>query len=77
MPGCARITGSLHVNIQMAVLIEILKDLSSDICWCSCKILSTKDHTVDVITHDEYADLFSCKGDSIKESWYCILNALI
>ena len=73
----AHIYGSLYMTIHTSVLIEILKALSSDICWCSCKILSTKDHTVDVIKHDEYAALFSCKGDSIKEYWYCILNALI
>ena len=77
MPGCACIAGSLHVTIQTAVLVETVKALSSDLRWCSCNIISTQDHTVAVITHDESAAAFSWKGESLEEYWDCILNALI
>ena len=77
MAGCARISESLHMTIQTAVLVETLKSLSSDLHWCSCKIFSTQDHTVAAITHDESAAVFSWKGESLEEYWDCILNALI
>ena len=59
MPGCARIAGSLHMTIHTEVLIEILKALSIDLRWCSCKIFSTQDHTVAFITHDGSTAVFS------------------
>ena len=65
MPGCARITGSLHMTIHMKVLIETLKALSSDLCWCSWNIFSTQDNTVVVITHEKSDDAFSWKGESL------------
>ena len=77
MPGCALITGYLHMTIHTAVLIETLKALSSDLHWCSCNIFSTQEHTVAAIMHVEYAAVFSCKGESLEEYWDCILNALI
>ena len=77
MPGWAYITVSLHITTQTAVSIETLKDLISDLCWCSYKIFSTHDHTVAVIVHDESAAVFSWKGKSFEEYWDCILNALI
>ena len=77
MPGCDRITVSLHMNIHMVVFIETLKALSSDLCVCSCKLSSNQDHSVAVINHDESAAVFSWKGESIEEYWDCILNALI
>ena len=77
MPGCTRISGSLNMTIHMAVLIETLKDLSSDLLWCSCRFFSNQEHTVAVITHAESAAVFSWKGESIKDYWDCILNALI
>ena len=61
----------------MAVLIETLKNLISDLCRCSCKIFSTQDHAVAAITHDEPGALFYWKGESLEEYWDCILNALI
>ena len=67
MPDCAHIPGYLHMTIHMAVLIENLKDLSSDLLWLSCNIFSTQDNTVAVITHDESASVFFCKGESIEE----------
>ena len=77
IPGWACISESLHMNIQTAVLIETLKSLISDLRWCSCNIFSTQYHTVDFITHDEYAAVFSWKGESIQEYWDCILNDLV
>ena len=61
----------------MSVLVETLKALSSDLRWWFCNIFSTRDHNVAVINHDESADVFSYKGESLKEYWYSILNALI
>ena len=77
MPNLARITAYIHMTIHLAVLIETLKNLSSDLRWCSCNIFSTHKHTVDVNTHDESAALISWKGESLEEYWECILNALI
>ena len=65
------------MTTRETVFIETLKALSSDLRWQSCNILSTQDHTVAVITHDESAAVFSFKGDSLEEYWRCILNALI
>ena len=77
MPGCAHIAGSLHMTTQTTVLTETLKALRSDLCWCSYNIFSTQYHTVDVITHDESAAVFSWKVESLKDYWGCILNTLI
>ena len=67
MPGCARIARSFHMTIHTEVLIETLKALVSDLCWCSCNIFFTHEHTMAAITHDEYAAVFSWKGESIEE----------
>ena len=67
MPGCACIAGSLHMTIQTEVLIETLNALVGDLSWCSCNILYTHEHTVDVITHDEYSAVFSWKVESLEE----------
>ena len=66
MPSCARISGSLHMTTQTAVLIETLKALSSDLRWCSWNILSAQYHTVFVINHDSYVSVFSWKGESLE-----------
>ena len=58
MPSCARISGYLHMTIQTELLIENLKALSSDLCWCYFNILSTQYHRVAFITHDESAAVF-------------------
>ena len=65
------------MTVQTTVLVETLKTLSSDLCWCSCNILSTQYHTVGSITHNESAAVFSWKGESLKEYWYLIMNTLI
>ena len=77
MSGCAHIYGSLHMTIHTAVLIDNLKDLSSDLLWLSCNIFSTQEHTVAIITHDEYASVFSWKGESLEDKCDGILNHLI
>jgi adenosylhomocysteinase len=72
----ARISGSLHMTIQTAVLIETLKDLGADIRWCSCNIFSTQDHAAAAIARDESAAVFAWKGESLEEYWECTLNAV-
>ena len=65
MTFCARIDGSIHMTTHTLVLIETLKDFSSDLCWCSSKMFYTQDHTVAVITHDESSAVIYWKGESI------------
>ena len=72
----ARISGSLHMTIQTAVLIETLKELGGSIRWCSCNIFSTQDHAAAAIARDESAAVFAWKGESLEEYWECTLNAL-
>jgi adenosylhomocysteinase len=72
----ARISGSLHMTIQTAVLIETLKELGGDMRWCSCNIFSTQDHAAAAIARDESAAVFAWKGESLEEYWECTLNAL-
>jgi adenosylhomocysteinase len=74
--GSARISGSLHMTIQTAVLIETLKELGGDMRWCSCNIFSTQDHAAAAIARDESAAVFAWKGESLEEYWECTLNAL-
>ena len=77
MPGCARISGSLHMNIQTSVLIGSLQALISDLCWCSCNIFSTQDHILDSIMGDKSAAVFPWKGEFLWKYWDCIMNALM
>lgn len=72
----ARVSGSLHMTIQTAVLIETLKSLGADIRWCSCNIFSTQDHAAAAIARDESAAVFAWKGESLEEYWECTLNAV-
>jgi adenosylhomocysteinase len=65
----ARISGSLHMTIQTAVLIETLKELGGDIRWCSCNIFSTQDHAAAAIARDESAAVFAWKGTSHLLLW--------
>merc|ERR1719253_263542 len=71
----ARITGSLHMTIQTAVLIETLKELGATVRWCSCNIFSTQDHAAAAIARDESAAVFAWKGETLEEYWECTLNA--
>ena len=61
----ARISGSLHMTIQTAVLIETLHKLGADVRWCSCNIYSTQDHAAAAIVQAGSARVFAWKGESI------------
>jgi adenosylhomocysteinase len=64
----ARITGSLHMTIQTAVLIETLKALGADVRWASCNIFSTQDHAAAAIAATG-TPVFATKGESLEEYW--------
>ncbi len=64
----ARITGSLHMTIQTAVLIETLKDLGADVRWASCNIYSTQDHAAAAIAAGG-TPVFAIKGETLTEYW--------
>ncbi len=64
----ARITGSLHMTIQTAVLIETLKALGADVRWASCNIFSTQDHAAAAIAASG-TPVFAYKGESLEEYW--------
>ena len=64
----ARITGSLHMTIQTAVLIETLQALGGDVRWASCNIFSTQDHAAAAIAAKNIA-VFAVKGESLEEYW--------
>lgn len=71
----ARITGSLHMTIQTAVLIETLKELGADVRWASCNIFSTQDHAAAAIAAAGIP-VFAWKGESLEEYWWCTNMAL-
>jgi adenosylhomocysteinase len=73
----ARITGSLHMTIQTAVLIETLHALGAQVRWCSCNIFSTQDHAAAAIARDGTAAVFAWKGETLEEYWECTLNAVV
>jgi adenosylhomocysteinase len=64
----ARISGSLHMTIQTAVLIETLKSLGADVRWASCNIFSTQDHAAAAIAASG-TPVFAIKGESLKDYW--------
>lgn len=71
----ARITGSLHMTIQTAVLIETLVELGADVRWASCNIFSTQDHAAAAIA-ERGIPVFAWKGESLEEYWWCTARAL-
>jgi adenosylhomocysteinase len=71
----ARITGSLHMTIQTAVLIETLHELGADVRWASCNIFSTQDHAAAAIAAAGIP-VFAWKGESLEEYWWCTAQAL-
>ena len=71
----ARITGSLHMTIQTAVLIETLTELGADVRWASCNIFSTQDHAAAAIAVTG-VPVFAWKGESLEEYWWCTNQAL-
>lgn len=70
-----RITGSLHMTIQTAVLIETLVDLGADVRWSSCNIFSTQDHAAAAIAKTG-VPVFAWKGETLDEFWWCTAQAM-
>ncbi len=70
-----RVTGSLHMTIQTAVLIETLVDLGADVRWASCNIFSTQDHAAAAIAAAG-VPVFAWKGETLEEYWDCTYKAL-
>jgi len=70
-----RITGSLHMTIQTAVLIETLTDLGASVRWASCNIFSTQDHAAAAIAKRGIA-VFAWKGESLEDYWRCTYRAI-
>src|SRR6201989_2377748 len=70
-----RVTGSLHMTIQTAVLIETLTDLGASVRWASCNIFSTQDHAAAAIAKAGIA-VFAWKGETLEEYWWCTYKAL-
>src|SRR5450432_1242019 len=70
-----RVTGSLHMTIQTAVLIETLVDLGATVRWASCNIFSTQDHAAAAIAAAG-VPVFAWKGESLEEYWWCTYEAL-
>ncbi len=71
----ARISGSLHMTIQTAVLIETLVELGADVRWASCNIFSTQDHAAAAIAKAG-VPVFAWKGETLEEYWWCTAQAL-
>ncbi len=70
-----RISGSLHMTIQTAVLIETLTALGANVRWASCNIFSTQDHAAAAIA-EAGIPVFAWKGETLEEYWWCTLQAL-
>ena len=70
-----RITGSLHMTIQTAVLIETLRDLGASVRWASCNIFSTQDHAAAAIAKAG-VPVFAWKGETLEEYWWCTNQAI-
>ena len=71
----ARITGSLHMTVQTAVLIETLTELGADVRWASCNIFSTQDEAAAAIAKTG-VPVFAWKGETLDEYWWCTAQAL-
>jgi adenosylhomocysteinase len=80
----ARITGSLHMTVQTAVLIETLTALGAQVRWCSCNIFSTQDHAAAAVAvgpdgtveEPRGVPVFAWKGETLEEYWWCTDRAL-
>ncbi|MBG3876486.1 adenosylhomocysteinase [Desulfovibrio oxamicus] len=71
-----RVTGSLHMTIQTAMLIKTLYELGADIRWASCNIFSTQDHAAAAIADSGMAKVFAWKGETLEDYWWCTEMAL-
>ena len=67
----AKVSGSLHMTIQTAVLIETLQSLGAEVRWASCNIYSTQDHAAAAIVQAKTANVFAWKGETLEEYWDC------
>lgn len=80
----ARISGSLHMTVQTAVLIETLVELGAEVRWASCNIFSTQDHAAAAVAvgpdgtpeNPKGVSVFAWKGETLEEYWWCIERAL-
>src|SRR3954469_25565433 len=83
----ARITGSLHMTVQTAVLIETLTELGAEVRWCSCNIFSTQDSAAAAVVvgrpetggtpeAPKGTPVFAWKGESLEEYWWCTVEAI-
>ena len=72
----ARITGSLHMTVQTAVLIETLVALGAEVRWASCNIFSTQDHAAAAIA-EAGVPVYAWKGETLEEYWWCTEQALL
>src|SRR5216110_3125029 len=80
----ARITGSLHMTVQTAVLIETLTALGAQVRWCSCNIFSTQDHAAaaaavgakGTVENPKGVPVFAWRGETLEEYWWCTERAL-
>jgi len=72
----AFITGSLHMTIQTAALIETLQALGATVRWCSCNIFSTQDHAAAAVVAKKSANVFAWKGETLEEYWWCTYQAV-
>ena len=70
-----RLTGSLHMTVETAVLIDTLVELGADVRWASCNIFSTQDHAAAAIA-ESGVPVYAWKGESLEEYWWCTLQAL-
>src|ERR1043166_8460518 len=70
-----RITGSLHMTIETAVLIETLEALGASVRWASCNIFSTQDNAAAALAK-QGIPVFAWKGESLEEYWECTLSAV-
>jgi adenosylhomocysteinase len=71
-----KVSGSLHMTIQTAMLIETLKVLGADIRWASCNIFSTQDHAAAAIAKNGSAAVYAWKGETLEDFWWCTEMAL-
>ncbi|MCK6460941.1 MAG: adenosylhomocysteinase [Planctomycetes bacterium] len=80
----ARVSGSLHMTVQTAVLIETLVELGAQVRWCSCNIFSTQDHAAAAVAvgpkgtpdHPQGIPVFAWKGETLREYWWCTEQVL-
>ncbi|RAP39112.1 adenosylhomocysteinase [Candidatus Marinamargulisbacteria bacterium SCGC AAA071-K20] len=71
-----KITGSLHMTVQTAILIETLTALGADVRWASCNIFSTQDHAAAAIATTG-VPVFAWKGETLEEYWWCLEQSLL